>query len=84
MEHAVLGAGAIGGLVATAMAPESEQVTLLVRPHTHTDHPGMLRLQRPHDAMRSRPMWESQRGSRSPSIHYGSPLKPSPPDRPAL
>jgi ketopantoate reductase len=37
MEHAVLGADAIGGLVATALADESEQVTLLVRPHTHTD-----------------------------------------------
>jgi 2-dehydropantoate 2-reductase len=51
MKHAVLGPGAIGGLVATALAHETAQVTLLVRPHAHTDHSGMLHLQRPHDAI---------------------------------
>jgi 2-dehydropantoate 2-reductase len=51
MKHAVLGPGAIGGLVATALAHETAQVTLLVRPHAHTDHSGMLHLQRPQGAI---------------------------------
>ena len=32
MDHAILGAGAIGGLVGTALASLGEDVTLIVRP----------------------------------------------------
>ena len=49
MKHAVLGAGAIGGLVATVLANEGEQVTILVRPHKYGHHSGMLQLTRPHE-----------------------------------
>ena len=49
MKHAVLGAGAIGGLVATVLAHEGEQVTILVRPPKYADHCGTLQLTRPHD-----------------------------------
>jgi 2-dehydropantoate 2-reductase len=49
MKHAILGAGAVGGLVGAALAHEGDHVTLLVRPRTHTQHPGMLRLKRPYD-----------------------------------
>jgi len=51
MKHAILGAGAIGGLVATALAHEGEHVTLLVRPQTRVQHSGMLHLKRPHDTI---------------------------------
>ena len=49
MKHAVLGAGAIGGLVATVLAHEGEQVTILVRPHKYAQQSGMLQLTRPHE-----------------------------------
>ena len=49
MKHAVLGAGAIGGLLATALAHEGEQVTILVQPHKHVHDSGVLQLTRPHD-----------------------------------
>jgi 2-dehydropantoate 2-reductase len=42
MEHAVLGAGAIGGLVATAVASLGEDVTVLVRPERLPDYPANL------------------------------------------
>ncbi len=51
MKHAILGAGAVGGLVGTALAHEGDHVTLLVRPRTHTQHPGLLRLKRPYDSI---------------------------------
>src|SRR5258708_38284359 len=51
MKHAILGAGAVGGLVGAALAHEGDHVTLLVRPRTHTQHPGMLRLKRPYDTI---------------------------------
>jgi 2-dehydropantoate 2-reductase len=51
MKHAILGAGAVGGLVGTALAHEGDHVTLLVRPRNHTQHPGLLRLKRPYDTI---------------------------------
>jgi len=51
MKHAVLGAGAIGGLVATVLAHEGEQVTILVRPHKYAHQSGMFQLTRPHENM---------------------------------
>jgi 2-dehydropantoate 2-reductase len=47
MEHAVLGAGAIGGLVGAAVASLGEDVTLLVRPERLPGYPANLSLQRP-------------------------------------
>jgi 2-dehydropantoate 2-reductase len=47
MEHAVLGAGAIGGLVGTAMASLGEDVTVLVRPERIASYPVNLSLERP-------------------------------------
>jgi 2-dehydropantoate 2-reductase len=47
MKHAVLGAGAIGGLMATALAAIGEDVTLIVRRHKLHSHPERLTLERP-------------------------------------
>ena len=47
MEHAILGAGAIGGLVGTAVASLGESVTVLVRPERLPDYPANLSLERP-------------------------------------
>src|SRR6266566_8473291 len=47
MEHAVLGAGAVGGLVGTALASISEVVTVLVRPERLPDYPTNLSVERP-------------------------------------
>src|SRR5881628_392780 len=47
MEHAVLGAGAIGGLVGTAVASLGEDVTILVRPERLPGYPANLSVQRP-------------------------------------
>jgi 2-dehydropantoate 2-reductase len=47
MEHAVLGAGAIGGLVGTAMASLGEGVTVLVRPERLPGYPANLSVERP-------------------------------------
>jgi 2-dehydropantoate 2-reductase len=47
MEHAVLGAGAIGGLVGTAVASLGECVTVLVRPERLPDYPANLSVERP-------------------------------------
>jgi 2-dehydropantoate 2-reductase len=46
MEHAVLGAGGIGGLVGTAVASLGEDVTVLVRPERLPDYPANLSLER--------------------------------------
>jgi hypothetical protein len=51
MKHAILGAGAVGGLVGTALAHQGDHVMLLVRPRTHTQHPEILRLKRPYDTI---------------------------------
>lgn len=47
MKHAILGAGAIGGLVGTALASLGEDVTVLVRPAGLADYPKSLTLERP-------------------------------------
>lgn len=46
MEHAVLGAGAIGGLVGTALASLCEGVIVLVRPERLPDYPANLSAER--------------------------------------
>src|SRR5882672_12470575 len=46
MEHAVLGAGAIGGLVGTAVASLGERVTVLVRPERLPGYPANLSVER--------------------------------------
>ena len=47
MKHAILGAGAIGGLMATALASLGEDVTLIVRPEKLVGYPHTLSLERP-------------------------------------
>jgi 2-dehydropantoate 2-reductase len=47
MKHAILGAGAIGGLLGTALASLGEDVTLVVRTEKLTDYPKDLVLERP-------------------------------------
>jgi len=47
MKHAILGAGAIGGLVGTVLASLGEEVTVVVRPEKLPDYPANLLLERP-------------------------------------
>ena len=47
MDHAILGAGAIGGLIGTALASLGEDVTLIVRPEKLSAYPETLTLERP-------------------------------------
>lgn len=47
MDHAILGTGAIGGLVGTALASLGEDVTLIVRPEKLAAYPETLILERP-------------------------------------
>jgi 2-dehydropantoate 2-reductase len=47
MKHAILGAGAIGGLMATAMGASGEEVLLIVRPEKLAGYPRQLSLQQP-------------------------------------
>ncbi len=47
MKHAILGAGAIGGLMGTVLASLGEDVTMIVRPDKLADYPGTLTLERP-------------------------------------
>lgn len=47
MKHAILGAGAIGGLMATALGSLGEDVTLIVRPEKLAGYPSTLSLERP-------------------------------------
>jgi len=51
MEHAVLGAGAIGGLVGTAVASLGEDVTILVRPERLPGYPANFSVERPSGAV---------------------------------
>jgi 2-dehydropantoate 2-reductase len=46
MKHAVLGAGAVGGLVGTALSSLGEDVTVVVRPEKLPSYPGNLVLER--------------------------------------
>jgi len=47
MKHAILGAGAIGGLMASALSSVGEDVTLIVRAEKFADHPHTLSLEHP-------------------------------------
>jgi len=47
MKHAILGAGAIGGLVGTVLASLGEDVTVVVRPEKLSSFPRSLVLERP-------------------------------------
>jgi 2-dehydropantoate 2-reductase len=47
MKHAILGAGAIGGLIGMALASLGEDVTIIVRPETLPNFPPSLVLERP-------------------------------------
>jgi 2-dehydropantoate 2-reductase len=47
MKHAILGAGAIGGLIGTALASLGEDVAVLVRPERLAEYPKSLTLERP-------------------------------------
>jgi 2-dehydropantoate 2-reductase len=53
MKHAVLGAGAIGGLVGTALASLGEDVTMIVRPEKLAEYPKTLTLERPTGTLRA-------------------------------
>jgi len=47
MKHAILGAGAIGGLVGTVLSSLGDEVTVVVRPEKLRDYPDRLTLERP-------------------------------------
>ena len=47
MKHAILGVGAIGGLIGTALASLGEDVTVVVRPESLPGYPSNLSLERP-------------------------------------
>lgn len=47
MKHAVLGVGAIGGIMATALASIDEEVALIVRPQKLPEYPERLSLRQP-------------------------------------
>jgi len=47
MKHAILGAGAIGGLVGTVLSSLGEDVTVVVRPEKLSSYPANLTLERP-------------------------------------
>ncbi len=47
MKHAILGAGAIGGLLGTVLASLGEDVTVIVRPENLAGYPEKLTLERP-------------------------------------
>jgi len=51
MKHAILGAGAIGGLIGTALASLGEDVTMVVRPEKVGSYPERLTLERPGGAI---------------------------------
>jgi ketopantoate reductase len=45
LKHAILGAGAVGGLIGAALAHGGDQVTVLVRPESLVRHPSQLCLE---------------------------------------
>ena len=51
MKHTILGAGAIGGLVASALSSLGEDVTLIVRAEKLAEHPLALNLEHPSGTM---------------------------------
>jgi 2-dehydropantoate 2-reductase len=48
MHHAILGAGGVGGFIAGCLSHISEDVTLVVRPETLSDHPAEIQLESPY------------------------------------
>lgn len=44
MQHGILGAGGVGGLIGAVLAQASEQVTLIIRPETLAQQPRALSL----------------------------------------
>ena len=53
MKHAILGAGAIGGLIGTVLASLGEDVTVVVRPEKLASYPASLSLERPSGSLTS-------------------------------
>jgi len=53
MKHVILGAGAIGGLLGTALASPGEEVSMIVRPEKLATHPRELVLERPNGTIRA-------------------------------
>jgi len=51
MRHAILGAGAIGGLVGTVLGSLGEDITVIVRPDKLAGYPAELSLERPSGAL---------------------------------
>jgi len=51
MKHTILGAGAIGGLLGTALASLGNEVSLIVRREKMGRHPETLTLERPNDVL---------------------------------
>src|ERR1039457_5029442 len=51
MRHAILGAGAIGGLVGTVLGSLGEDITVIVRPEKLAGYPAELSLERPSGAL---------------------------------
>ncbi len=51
MKHAILGAGAIGGLLGTALASLGNDVSMIVRPEKLEHYPETLTLERPADTL---------------------------------
>ena len=47
MEHGILGAGGIGGLLGAVLARGGASVTLILRPESLKRHPGELSLETP-------------------------------------
>src|SRR5262249_710153 len=45
MQHGILGAGGVGGLIGAGLAPAGEQVMLIVRPETVAQQPSTLSLE---------------------------------------
>jgi 2-dehydropantoate 2-reductase len=54
MKHAILGAGAVGGLVGTALASLGEDVTVIIRPKKLAEYPAILTLERPSGTLTAR------------------------------
>lgn len=51
MKHTILGAGAIGGLLGTALASLGHEVTFIVRPEKAATYPENVTLERPNDSL---------------------------------
>ena len=54
MKHAILGAGAVGGLVGTALASLGKEVTVVVPPERLPGYPENLSLERPSGSITAR------------------------------